>query len=138
MLWSISFQQFWGLLSWQNHFFFLKNTLVYLNYDIHFPGVLFFFIVEWQISKSGLRTLTYAANSPALGIKEQGQNSPLGINSNNTAIVFAIIRLSVDFLTDGEKCRGWASTDLVDMPPSTWKILKFSVLLNEISCILEP
>lgn len=87
-------------------FFFFKNTLVYLTYDIHFPGVLFFFIVEWQISKSGLRTLTYAANCPAPGIKEHGQNSPLGINSNNTAIVFAIIRLSVDFLTDGEKCRG--------------------------------
>ena len=48
----------------------------------------------------------YAANCPALGIKKQGQNSPLGINSNNTAVVFAVIRLSLDFLTDGEKCKG--------------------------------
>lgn len=136
MLCSILFQQFWGLLSWQNHFFF-KEYIDFSKLWHPLPRCIIFFIVEWQISFSGLRTLTYAANCPALGIKEQGQNSPLGINSNNTAVVFAIIRLSVDFLTDGEKCKGWASTDLVGMPPSTWKILKFSVLLNEISCILE-
>lgn len=53
--------------------FFLKNTLVYPNCDIHFPSVLVFFIFEWQVSFSGLRTLIYAANCPELGIKEQDQ-----------------------------------------------------------------